>query len=223
MPVLLLDRSSGMWVHETIGHMLEADAFSAGPFAETMGSEIAPAFVNVVDDPAGIGSDDEGTPAHRTMLIRNGILTGALTDRVSADRYGLPRTGNGRRQDYRCMPQPRQWGARMLRGEASSADLLAGVSSGIAVVHARRAGVLPNGSFSLGDATGFLIEHGRLSKPLAGFSVEGDAWQSLHNIELVGSEVAAAVPASCVKHDQAVDVHIGSPGIRFRRLAVRAH
>lgn len=222
VPVVLLGGWSGIWLHEALGHMLEADTFNAGPFGSVLGKRIAPEFINVIDSPGRSGFDDEGTPAKGTSLIEDGMLISVLTDRRQAFELGLPATGNGRRQDYRHAPMPRQWGVRLRDGESMDADLIAGIDTGVAVVSARSARVHPDGSFVIDGAAGFEVERGCMTRPIAGFSIEGDSRQSLSEIELVGgTSTDAQQSAQCHKRGQDVEVRIGSPGIRVRRLAVR--
>ena len=114
-PTIFAPGWGGLWLHETFGHLLEADLVrnKHHPFAQQLGQKITCAEVTLIDHgtfPSGRGSapfDDEGTPAQTTPLIDKGYLHNWLTDRHSTAYLSHPLTGNGRRQDFRHPPLPR--------------------------------------------------------------------------------------------------------------------
>jgi TldD protein len=105
MPVVMGAGASGILLHEAMGHAFEADFNRKGQsiFSDRMGQQVCPKGINVVDDGTvafnrGSGNyDDEGVPAQKTYMIKDGILCSYLHDRISASWYGVPYTGNGRR------------------------------------------------------------------------------------------------------------------------------
>src|SRR5688572_21070557 len=115
MPVVLAAGSSGILLHEAIGHGMEADfnRKNVSIYASRMGRAIAPPEVTIVDDgtlPGARGSlnvDDEGTEAERTVLVEHGVLRSYLHDRISARHYGVAPTGSGRRESFRHPVLPR--------------------------------------------------------------------------------------------------------------------
>jgi len=115
MPVVLSSEAGGTMIHEAVGHGLEADLVQEGlsVYSGKLGERIASPLITVVDDatlPKRRGSfplDDEGTPAQRTVLIQNGVLTSYLYDRLTAMKNGARSTGNGRRESYQHKPLPR--------------------------------------------------------------------------------------------------------------------
>ena len=114
MPVVLAAGSSGILLHEAIGHGMEADfnRKNVSIYADKIGKPIAKPFVNIVDDATNVGArgainvNDEGNEAGQTRLVENGVLATYLHDSISARHYGVKPTGNGRRRDTstrRCL------------------------------------------------------------------------------------------------------------------------
>lgn len=219
--VVMREGWNGIWVHEAIGHMLEGDVMQEGVFSGMMGRRVAPETVRIVDDPGTSGYDDEGTPTRAQVLVDHGRLVGVMTDRATAHGRALPVTGNGRRESFRHRPLARQWGVRLMPGEACPDDLLSGIRRGVLLETARRAHVDKSGRFRLEDAAGFTIEHGRVGAPIAGFCVESTALDALTAIEMIGSQPGSTqLWGGCVKRGQHVPVAIGSPAVRFARLGI---
>lgn len=215
-PLVMEGGWNGIWIHEAIGHMLEADVFPDGPFAADFGRIVAPDFVTIVDDPGPRKFDDEGVPARCRPLVSAGQITGLMRDQAASGS-----TGNGRRQSFRHRPMPRQWGARLEPRAAGTDELLHGIRRGLYLVDARTAQVERDGRFRMMDGIGFLIENGRLARPVAGFSLEGSARDALRSIEAVGHDGGGPTGfGGCVKNGQQVEVRVGSPGVRLRELRV---
>ncbi|MBO4550143.1 MAG: TldD/PmbA family protein, partial [Bacteroidaceae bacterium] len=126
MPVVMAAGSSGILLHEAIGHAFEADFIRTGDsiFTGKLGKQICHPSISIVDDgtlPNDAGMlryDDEGIPGQRTILVENGRLNSYLYDRISAKYFGVKPTGNGRRESFRCLPIPRMRSTYMLPGEA---------------------------------------------------------------------------------------------------------
>ncbi len=122
LPVVLGAGSSGILLHEAIGHGLEADFNRKGTsiFSDKIGQAVAKPFVSIVDDGTqphargAINVDDEGNAAGRTMLVENGTLASYLHDSISAKHYGVQTTGSGRRESYMHAPMPRMRSTYML-------------------------------------------------------------------------------------------------------------
>ncbi|MGE5399126.1 MAG: TldD/PmbA family protein, partial [Ignavibacteriales bacterium] len=115
MEVILAAGSSGILLHEAIGHGMEADfnRKNISIFSDKINKPVAEKFVSIVDDGTNpnirgsINVDDEGNDTERTFLVENGILKSYLHDRISAEHYKVKPTGNGRRESFRHIPQPR--------------------------------------------------------------------------------------------------------------------
>ena len=104
--------SSGILLHEAVGHAFEADFVRKGTsiFSDRLGMQICDKSITIVDDAtldANRGSlnyDDEGIPGQRTCLVEKGRLNSFMHDRISAKYYNTAPTGNGRRESFRYMP-----------------------------------------------------------------------------------------------------------------------
>ena len=124
MEVVLAAGSSGILLHEAIGHGMEADfnRKEVSIFADKIGKPVADNFVSIVDDGTQpnsrgyINIDDEANDTGKTYLVENGILQSYLHDRISANYYKVKPTGSGRRQSFRYAPLPRMRNTYMLPG-----------------------------------------------------------------------------------------------------------
>ena len=226
LPVVLSSGWGGVWLHEAVGHAFEID--NAGDRRKQIGQAIAPAHVTLIDDttlPGGRGSfkcDDEGTPAERTVLVENGVLRGLLTDRRHADRLGLPRTGNGRRQGFRHDPLPRMTNLLLAPGDVSEADLIADVREGLYVAMPGHGLVWPGENrFAFDVLEGYRIEHGRLTHPVADVRLVGSTAHALAQIIGVGPDVRLDTARGlCRKAEQTVPVSVGMPAVLVEGLGV---
>ena len=229
MPVVLAAGWGGVWLHEAVGHHLEADTVLAGrsPFAESRGRRIAAETITLVDDAAHAGGrgtypfDDEATPARRTTLIENGILRGFLTDRRTAEPLALPRTGNARRQDYRHAPLPRMTNLLLLPGDTDPADLIADVADGLYVQAVGHGVAQPGGGFAFEVLEGNRIEQGRLGAPVAGARLVGTGPEVLAAVVGVGHDLQVDTARGlCKKAGQVVSVSVGMPTVLVGAMKV---
>jgi TldD protein len=231
MPVVFASRCGAALFHEALGHALEADFLLRGesPYAGLAGQPVASPLITVVDDPTLPGRrgsyrvDDEGTPAGRTVLLKEGVLRGFLTDRATARRSGLPATGNGRRGSYRDLPLPRMSNLCVEGWKDDPDDILAATREGLYVVELGGARVrFPEGEFAFEVAEAFRIEDGRLARPVEGAVLVGRGPEALRRIDRVGADFLLDPGAgSCDKDGQRVPVSLGQPSLRVSRLAVR--
>lgn len=215
----------GVWLHEALGHLLEADVGST--LRDRLGDPIAPPFLTLTDDPTHPAGrvqqafDDEGTGTHPTSLIEAGTLQHLLTDRRTAHTFGLPVTGHARRQDYRHAPLPRMTNLCLAPGPAAPADLLAGVQEGLYVTHISHGHLSPTtGQFALEVALGYRIENGQLTHPVAPLRLYGTTPALLHQITgLADDALLDPARGQCMKQGQALPVGISTPTVRVEGLS----
>jgi TldD protein len=120
-PAVLSGRAAAVFFHEVLGHRLEGhrqrDEEEGQTFTKKVGQEVLPKFLSVSDDPttheiAGVklaGSydfDNEGEPAQRVDVIKDGVLQKFLMSRMPIKNFGQS-NGHGRNQPGR-MPTGRQ-------------------------------------------------------------------------------------------------------------------
>ena len=229
MSVVMGAGASGILLHEAMGHAFEADFNRKGQsiFSDKLGTQVCPKGVNVVDDGTvafnrGSGNyDDEGVPAQKTYMVRDGILESYLHDRISAAWYGVPSTGNGRRESFRYNPIPRMRATYMESGEASPSDIIASVSHGIYVDEFSNGQVkIGEGDFTFFVKSGFLIENGRLTAPVKDINIIGNGPQALADIVAVGNDLKIDNGTWTCGKEQSVPVSCGMPTVLVNNLTV---
>jgi TldD protein len=230
MDVLLGPGWPGILLHEAIGHGLEGDFNRKGTsaFAGLMGERIAAEGITVVDDgtiPNRRGSitiDDEGTPSNCTTLIENGILVNFMQDRLNARLMGVAPTGNGRRQSFAHAPMPRMTNTYMLNGKYQPDEILASMKTGL---YAKSFGGgqvdITSGKFVFTVTEAYLIENGKLGRPVKGATLIGSGADALKRISMVGNDLALDKGiGTCGKQGQGVPVGVGQPTLRINGLTV---
>ena len=228
--VVLGPASSGVLLHEAVGHGLEADFIrkKTSLFTGRLGEKVASELCTVIDDGTIAGRrgrlnvDDEGHLTSRTILIERGVLTGYLTDRLNADLLGMERTGNGRRQSFRHPPMPRMTNTFLGKGTDEPHDIVASVKSGVYCKAFGGGQVdIANGSFVFEVKEGYLIEDGKITAPVRGATLVGNGPETLSRITRVGHD-AELDPGvySCGKEGQSVPVGVGLPTVRIDGIMI---
>lgn len=229
MPVVMGAGASGILLHEAMGHAFEADFNRKGQsvFSERMGTRICDESISIVDDgtiPGNRGSinfDDEGVPGQKTYMVRNGVLTSYLHDRISAGFYGVSPTGNGRRESFRYAPIPRMRATYMESGGAGKDDIIASVKKGIYVDQFSNGEVqIGEGDFTFFVKSGFLIENGRLTQPVKDINIIGNGPQALADIVAVGDDLSIDNGAWTCGKGQSCPVSCGIPTVLINKLTV---
>jgi len=228
MPVVVGSGFGGVLLHEAVGHGLEADAIQkrASVYAGRLGEQVAEPLVTAYDDgrvPGAWGSDgidDEGTPTQMTQLIDEGRLTSYLYDLVRARKDGVSSTGNGRRESFRHLPQPRMTNTYFAAGNATPAELIADTDRGLYAVSFGGGQVEPaTGDFVFGVSEGYLIERGKVAAPVRGATLIGNSLEALRAIDGIADDLAIAT-GYCGKGGQHVAAGVGQPHVRIRALTV---
>ena len=230
MPVVLGPGWPGVLLHEAVGHGLEGDFNRKGTsaFAGRIGERVASPLCTVVDDgtlPGRRGSlniDDEGTPTQQTVLIENGILKGYMQDRLNARLMGTTSTGNGRRESYAHQPMPRMTNTFMLPGEHTPEEIIASVDRGLYAVNFGGGQVdITSGKFVFSASEAYLIEHGRVTRPVKGATLIGDGPEVLTRVSMVGNDLQLdRGVGTCGKEGQSVPVGVGQPTLKVDELTV---
>ncbi|NCG21303.1 MAG: TldD/PmbA family protein [Rhodobacterales bacterium] len=230
MPVVMAAGSSGILLHEAIGHGMEADFNRKGIsiFADKMGKRIAPETVTICDDATlpqargAINVDDEGSETQNTVLVENGVLRSYLHDRISARHYGVTPTGNGRRESFRHPVLPRMRSTYMRSGPHDPGDIIRGVKKGIyCETFANGAVQIGAGDFSFYVRHGYLIEDGKLTQPIKDVNLIGNGPKVLEAIEKVGNDLTIDEGGwTCGKDGQGVPVSQGMPTVLVGSLSV---
>ncbi len=230
MEVVLGAGWPGILLHEAVGHGLEADFNRKGTsaFSGLIGQKVASELCTVVDEgtiPGRRGSlniDDEGYATSQTVLIENGILRGYLQDKLSARLTGAAITGNGRREDYRCLPMPRMTNTYMLAGQSDPADIIKSVKRGLYAVQFGGGQVdITNGKFVFSASEAYLIEDGQVTAPVKGATLIGNGPVALTKVTAVGNDLKLDTGmGTCGKDGQSVPVGVGMPTIKISEMTV---
>ena len=230
MPVVMAAGSSGILLHEAIGHGMEADfnRKEVSIFSDKIGKKIAEPFVTIVDSGTNanirgsVNVDDEGNDSQETVLVENGVLKSYLHDRLSAQHYKVEPTGSGRRQDFRHAPMPRMRNTYMLDGPHSKEEIVASVKKGIfAETFSNGQVFIGAGDFTFYVKTGYLIENGKLTKPIKDINIIGNGPDVLRKIVMVGDDLQMAEGGwTCGKNGQGVPVSQGLPTVKVSGITV---
>ncbi|MEK7666701.1 MAG: metalloprotease TldD, partial [Pseudomonadota bacterium] len=230
MQVVLGPGWPGILLHEAIGHGLEGDFNRKGTsaFAGMVGQQVAARGVTVVDDGTladrrgSLNVDDEGTPTQKTVLIEDGILKGYLQDTLNARLMGVAPTGNGRRESYAHMPLPRMTNTYMLPGIRDPQEIIASVEKGLYAVNFGGGQVdITNGKFVFSASEAYLIENGKVTRPVKGATLIGNGPDVLTRVTMVGNDLALdSGVGTCGKDGQSVPVGVGQPTLLIDGLTV---
>ena len=230
MTVVLGPGWPGILLHEAIGHGLEGDFNRKGTSAFTgrIGERVASPLCTVVDDGTlarrrgSLNIDDEGTPTQCTTLIERGILKGYLQDKLNARLMNTASTGNGRRESYAHLPLPRMTNTYMMAGEHDPAEIIASVERGLYAVNFGGGQVdITSGKFVFSASEAYLIEKGRVTRPVKGATLIGNGPDVLTQVSMVGNDLQLdAGVGTCGKDGQSVPVGVGQPTLKIEALTV---
>jgi TldD protein len=229
IPVVFAPGENGILFHESCGHGMEADLVEKGSsFAGLMGEMVASEKVTIHDDgtPAGYpGSyafDDEGIPAQDTVLIDKGRLTSYIHSLVTSKKFHVKPTGSGRRENFKYPPIPRMRNTFICAGDDDPEEIVRSTKKGLYAADVGFGGQVDvvTGRFITSILLGYLIEGGRLTRPVKGATITGTGIQALKDIDMVGNDfILNHSPGRCGK-GQEVPIGVGMPTIRVRKLTV---
>lgn len=232
MPVILAAGTSGILLHETIGHAFEADFVQDGvsQYSGSMHERIADASVTLVDqgtmphERGALNYDDEGNACRRNVLVENGTLRSYLYDTRTARRAAVSTTASGRRESYRFEPIPRMTCTYLENGPRTREEIIASVDLGVIAETYTAGQVEPGrGEFSFRVATGWLVENGRITAPVSDFRVAGDGPETLRAITMVANDGRMDSGGwTCGKKRQRVPVSQGMPTVLVSSMAIVA-
>jgi len=230
MDVVLGAGWPGVMLHEAVGHGLEGDFNRKGTSAYSgrIGEQVASKLCTIVDDGTlvarrgSLNVDDEGTPTQCTTLIENGILRGYLQDKLNARLMGVSATGNGRRESFAHLTMPRMTNTYMLPGQHAPEEILASVDNGI---YCRNFGGgqvdITSGKFVFSASEAYLIEKGKVTRPIKGATLIGNGPEAMNRISMVGNDLKLDDGVgTCGKEGQDVPVGVGQPTLRIDGLTV---
>nr|MBN2277975.1 TldD/PmbA family protein [candidate division Zixibacteria bacterium] len=230
MEVVLAPGSSGILLHEAIGHGMEADfnRKEISIFSDKIDKPVAENFVTIIDNGTNLNTrgsiniDDEGNPSQLTYLVKDGILRSYLHDRISSRHYGVKPTGNGRRQSFRYPPIPRMRNTYMANGPHSREEIIKSVKKGLYAESFTNGEVrIGPGDFTFYVKSGYMIENGELTYPVKDINIIGNGPDVLKKIVMVADDLKLDEGGwTCGKNGQMVPVSQGLPTVKVSSITV---
>ena len=224
-PVVLGPNVVGVFVHEAFGHLAEADlALSGGVLSSNFGKKIGSDLVTFYDDGTVDGAfgsfkyDDEGVAAQKTLLINNGVVSGLMHNRETAQKFNTTSTGNARAEDFRVEPIIRMRNTYMAPRDHTFDELLEGVKSGYYFKSFRGGQANLDGTFQVGIQEGYEIINGEIGEPVRDASISGNTLETLFKVDAVGKDFQLW-PGRCGK-GQIAFICDGGPHIRIKEVVV---
>ncbi|MBE5873031.1 MAG: TldD/PmbA family protein [Lachnospiraceae bacterium] len=217
---------TAVFTHESFGHKSEADFMLNDKTLQeewVLGKKVGNEKISICDrgnmpNHGYIAYDDEGTKAGETWLMKEGVLTGRLHDAKSAAALSEELTGNSRAQGYGCAPIVRMTNTFMAAGPDDPKQMIAEVKDGIYVYNVH--GGTGNATFTLNPGIAYRIRDGKLCEPLRINVITGSVFQTLFDVDAVGTDYTIFDEGNCGKGGQTVNVADGGPTIRVKKLTV---
>lgn len=219
---------TGVIAHEVLGHCLEGDAIlkKNTVMHDKYHQKVGPEMLTLIDDPtleSGWGSysyDDEGIPAQRKVLIKNGVVNEFITNSKAALKLGVRCTGGSRSQSYLYPPLIRMSDIFIEPGQQSMEEILEDIDYGVYLRNIVGGHSDPSrGLYNFEICESYLIEHGEITDPLSKSTVSGDIMSTLLSIEGIGKDFELNA-GFCYKEGQSVPAGIGGPHIKVKGLRI---
>lgn len=230
MEMVVGNGGGGVLLHEAVGHGLESDFNRRGTslYSGRVGERVASELVTIYDDGnlagerGSVAVDDEGVAGAHKVLVENGVLRGYMQDRMNARLMGVASTGSGRRQSFRFLPQPRMCNTYMPDGESSVDDIIASTKRGLyAKSFAGGQVEISKGDFVFMVAEGYLIEDGKVTRPVKNATIVGNGPDAMTKVVAVGNDSKLSRGHyTCGKGGQHVPVGVGMPTVKIASITV---
>ena len=226
--VVIHNAFGGVIFHEACGHSLEATSVAKNfsVFSGKLGEKIAADCVTAIDDgtiPNEWGSeniDDEGNPQQKRVLIENGVLKSYMVDMRNGRRMNTEATGSSRRQSYRYSPTSRMSNTYIANGESTFEEIIAATKSGLFAKKMSGGSVNPaTGEYNFSVQEGYLIEDGKLTKPVRGATLIGNGKDTLLKIDMVANNCSFGY-GMCGSASGSIPTCVGQPTIRVKAMTV---
>ncbi|WP_341661285.1 metalloprotease TldD [Vibrio sp.] len=230
MPVVLGAGWPGVLLHEAVGHGLEGDfnRKESSVFSGKVGQKVTSELCTIVDDGTlqdlrgSLNIDDEGVAGQYNTLIENGVLKGYMQDKHNARLMGVEPTGNGRRESYAHLPMPRMTNTYMLPGKHAPEEIISTVEKGLYAPNFGGGQVdITSGKFVFSTSEAYLIEKGKITRPVKGATLIGSGIEAMQQVSMVGNDLSIDRGVGvCGKAGQSVPVGVGQPTLKLDSLTV---
>lgn len=228
MPVVINNGFGGVILHEACVHGLEATSVAKGMsvFCNKLGQKVASDIVNAVDDGTNLNAwgsinvDDEGTPSKCNVLIENGILKSYLVDKRNSKKMNHPITGSSRRESYKYQTTSRMTNTYFLNGKSTLDEIIKCTEKGLFAEKMGGGSVNPaTGEFNFAVQVGYMIENGKITKPVKGATLVGSGKDVLLHIDMIGDNLSCGY-GMCGSMSGSVPTIVGQPTIRVSKMTV---
>lgn len=228
MPVVINNGFGGVILHEACVHGLEATSVAKGMsvFCNKLGQKVASEIVNAVDDGTNLNAwgsinvDDEGTPSKCNVLIENGILKSYLVDKRNSKKMNHPITGSSRRESYKYQTTSRMTNTYFLNGKSTFDEIIKSTEKGLFAEKMGGGSVNPaTGEFNFAVQVGYMIENGKITKPVKGATLVGSGKDVLLHIDMIGDNLSCGY-GMCGSMSGSVPTIVGQPTIRVSKMTV---
>lgn len=228
MSVVVDNGFGGLMFHEACGHSLEASSVAKGTseFSGKLGQQIASPLVTLIDDGTianawgSLSIDDEGQPTRKNVLIQDGILKGYMIDKLNGRRLQMDPTGSARRQSYRFAPTSRMTNTYIANGPHSRDEIISSTDQGLFVKYINGGSVNPaTGDFNFNVSEAYLIENGKITKPVRGATLIGNGGNILKQVDMIGNNLEIR-QGYCYAGSGALFIGAGQPTVRVATMTV---
>ena len=231
-PVVLDPEATGLFIHEVIGHNLEADIWLNNTDIQrefTLGKRINNKNIDVIDNPTlrnGYGSylfDDEGTLPQKTKIIMNGKVNALMTSKNTAKILKQKSTGNARSISINYPPLVRMSNTYLSSGNDEIKDIFKNIEFGF---YFKGTGDSTGGlSYRLCFREVYLIENGAITDLVLPLEMSGNSRETFSEIELVANDfqIYGGGDGGCGKSNQwPLAVSSGGPHIKLKKAFIKS-
>ncbi len=224
--VVMHPNLAGILAHEAVGHTVEADMVLSGSVAaHNLNKQVASPLVTMIDFahtqhdgapvPLPVFVDDEGTPAEDAVLIKDGILTGYMNNRETAEHFSVKPQGNARAYLFSDEPLIRMRNTAILPGTSSIEDMIASIDDGYFLTETGNGQADTTGEFMFSVGMGYEIKKGKLGRAIRDTTISGVAFDMLKTVDMLSNDMVWSCSGMCGKK-QPMPVGMGGPAIKCK-------
>lgn len=164
---------------------------------DKVGTDVFGKNINIVDDPfcefalVNYSFDDEGVPCKKKDIVKDGKFLGFFHSLKTAAALNTEYTGNGFKPSVAGSVVPSPTNLYLAPGKHTEEELIASIDNGIYVteVGGLHAGLNPiSGSFNV-QASGYMIENGKKTKPVTLFVISGNFYEMMNNVDMIANNI----------------------------------
>ncbi|MEW6607364.1 MAG: TldD/PmbA family protein [bacterium] len=228
--VVLDPELCGVFIHEAFGHLAEADHIYENEKMEELmklGKRFGGDELTIIDDATlqlqagSYAYDEEGVPAGKTEIIKNGIFLNRLHSCETAAKMNAKPTANARAINYNFEPIVRMSNTYLEPRNLSFEEMISDVKEGI-YAKGYIGGNTDCEMFTFSAQQAYLIKNGQVKNLLRDIVLTGNVFETLMNIEAIGNDlVFYGGLGGCGKNGQSpLPVSCGGPHIRIKNIVI---